>query len=111
MDFELNEDQRAILEAVDSLLERHAGAERAIELAAKSEYDHTLDQALEEAEFLELALGEDTGPLEAALVVQAVARAGGVVSIGASALLTDIERQLSHFVTGHYSAAHHHPMV
>ncbi len=31
--------------------------------------------------------------------------------IGASALLTDIERQLSHFVTGHYSAAHHHPMV
>jgi deoxyribose-phosphate aldolase len=30
--------------------------------------------------------------------------------IGASALLTDIERQLSHFVTGHYSAAHHHPM-
>jgi len=31
--------------------------------------------------------------------------------IGASGLLTDIERQLSHFVTGHYSAAHHHPMV
>ncbi len=31
--------------------------------------------------------------------------------IGASALLTDIERQLSHFVTGHYSAAHHHPRV
>ena len=87
MDFELNEDQRAILEAVDTLLERHAGAERAIELAAKSEYDHTLDQALEEAGFLELALGEDTGPLEAALVVQAVARAGGVVSIGASALV------------------------
>jgi len=31
--------------------------------------------------------------------------------IGASGLLTDIERQLSHFATGHYSAAHHHPMV
>ncbi|MFN8419871.1 MAG: deoxyribose-phosphate aldolase [Anaerolineae bacterium] len=30
--------------------------------------------------------------------------------LGASALLTDIERQLSHYVTGHYSAAHHHPM-
>jgi deoxyribose-phosphate aldolase len=30
--------------------------------------------------------------------------------IGASGLLTDIERQLSHYVTGHYSAAHHHPM-
>jgi deoxyribose-phosphate aldolase len=31
--------------------------------------------------------------------------------IGASGLLSDIERQLAHFVTGHYSAAHHHPMV
>ncbi len=30
--------------------------------------------------------------------------------IGASALLTDIERQLSHYVTGRYSAAHRHPM-
>jgi deoxyribose-phosphate aldolase len=30
--------------------------------------------------------------------------------IGASSLLTDIERQLSHYVTGHYSAANHHPM-
>ena len=31
--------------------------------------------------------------------------------IGASGLLTDIERQLEHFVTGRYSAAHRHPMV
>ncbi len=31
--------------------------------------------------------------------------------VGASALLTDIERQLEHFVTGQYSAAHRHPMV
>jgi deoxyribose-phosphate aldolase len=29
--------------------------------------------------------------------------------IGASTLLTDIERQLEHFVTGRYSAAHRHP--
>jgi deoxyribose-phosphate aldolase len=29
--------------------------------------------------------------------------------IGASALLTDIERQLEYFVTGRYSAAHRHP--
>jgi deoxyribose-phosphate aldolase len=28
---------------------------------------------------------------------------------GASSLLTDIERQLEHFVTGHYSAAYRHP--
>ncbi|MEI9994448.1 MAG: deoxyribose-phosphate aldolase [Rhizomicrobium sp.] len=30
--------------------------------------------------------------------------------LGASSLLTDIERQLEHFVTGRYSAAHRHPM-
>jgi deoxyribose-phosphate aldolase len=29
--------------------------------------------------------------------------------IGASSLLTDIERQLEHFVTGRYSAGHRHP--
>jgi len=31
--------------------------------------------------------------------------------LGASALLTDIERQLEHFLTGRYSAAYRHPMV
>ncbi len=87
MDFELNDDQRAILEAVGALLERHAGAERAIELDSKSEYDHALDDALGEAGFLQLALGEDTGSLEAALVVEAVAKSGGVVAIGANALV------------------------
>ncbi len=30
--------------------------------------------------------------------------------IGASCLLTDIERQLYHFITGHYAAKHHMPM-
>jgi deoxyribose-phosphate aldolase len=30
---------------------------------------------------------------------------------GASSLLSDIERQLEHFVTGRYSAFHHHPMA
>ena len=30
---------------------------------------------------------------------------------GASSLLADIERQIEHHVTGHYSASFHHPMV
>ena len=34
----------------------------------------------------------------------------GLFRLGASSLLTDIERQLEHYVTGHYSAAHRHPM-
>jgi len=32
-----------------------------------------------------------------------------LLRLGASALLTDIERQLEYFVTGRYSAAHRHP--
>lgn len=34
----------------------------------------------------------------------------GLFRLGASGLLTDIERQLEHHVTGRYSAAHRHPM-
>ena len=30
--------------------------------------------------------------------------------LGASALLTDVERQLEHYVTGRYSADNRHPM-
>lgn len=30
--------------------------------------------------------------------------------IGASSLLTDIERQISHYITGHYAAKHHMPL-
>jgi deoxyribose-phosphate aldolase len=34
----------------------------------------------------------------------------GLFRIGASSLLTDLERQLYHFLTGHYAARHHMPM-
>lgn len=34
----------------------------------------------------------------------------GLFRLGASGLLTDIERQLEHHVTGRYAAAHRHPM-
>lgn len=34
-----------------------------------------------------------------------------LLRIGASGLLSDIERQLSYFATGHYAAAYHNPMV
>jgi alkylation response protein AidB-like acyl-CoA dehydrogenase len=95
MDFELGADQRSIVEAVESLLARHAGPERAIELAAKGEYDAALEQALAEAG--DLALARDVGPLEAALLVEAVARAGGVVAVAAAALAAPLvaERELA----------------
>ena len=36
--------------------------------------------------------------------------AASLFRIGASSLLTDIERQLWHNASGHYAAAHHQPM-
>jgi deoxyribose-phosphate aldolase len=34
----------------------------------------------------------------------------GLFRFGASGLLADIERQLYHYITGHYAARHHMPM-
>ncbi len=87
MDFEPNDEQRAVLEAVEQLLEQHAGAQRAIELDRKAEYDVALEAALADAGFTGIALAEGTGFLEAALVVEAVAKAGGGIGIGAAALV------------------------
>ena len=87
MDFELDADQQQVCEAVAALLEQYAGPARAIELAAKSEVDAALVAALEGSGFLDAALGDGTGALEAALVVEAVSRAGGIASVGAEALV------------------------
>ncbi len=95
MDFELNEDQQAILEAVDRLLEQHAGPTRAIELFANNTYDSELQQALEESGFSnilnDMAMEEGKlAGLEAALVVEAVARAAGVCAIGSQIMLAPL---------------------
>jgi len=87
VDFELSEDQQAILEAVGSLLDQHAGVARAVELNAKGEIDTALDAALVESGFLDIALSEAGSFLEAALVVEAVSKAGGVANVGAAALV------------------------
>jgi alkylation response protein AidB-like acyl-CoA dehydrogenase len=87
VDFDPSEEQRAILESVEALLARHAGPRRAIELAAKGEYDTALDRALADAGFAEIARSDGAGPLEAALVVESIARAAGVVAAGAGMLV------------------------
>ena len=87
MDYTPTDDQQAILDAVEQLLASHAGAARAIELNKKGEYDLSLDAVLSAAGFLDMALGQESGPLEAALLVEAVARAAGVVSAAAAALV------------------------
>ena len=91
MDFELNEDQQAITEAIDRLLAQHAGAARAIELNREGRYDENLHEALATAGFSTIAsdFSRDKGlaGLEAALIVEAIARAGGVVASAAQMLV------------------------
>jgi len=90
MDFELNQEQQAVMEAVERLLKQKAGPARAIALHAAGHYDRELHGALDEAGFGDIArdLAEDgkLAGLEAALVVEALARAGAVVA-GAARML------------------------
>jgi alkylation response protein AidB-like acyl-CoA dehydrogenase len=91
MDFDWNDDQQAILDAVETLCAQHAGAARAIDLDAKANWDEALDAALCEAGFSEVALGgSETGALEAALVVEVVARHAGTLPIGAQLLVAPL---------------------
>ena len=85
MDFEASEEQRAVLEAVDALLLRHAGAARAIKLAATGAYDHELDEALVGSGFVDV--GRSMSRLEAALVTEAVSSAAGRSAYAAAALV------------------------
>ena len=64
MNFELNEDQQAILEAIDRLLTQHGGPARAIELNRQGRYDDVLHHALDEAGFSTIAsdLATANGP-------------------------------------------------
>ena len=87
MNFELSEDQQTILEAIGSLLDQHAGAERAVEMNGKGEIDAALDAALVESGFMEIAVTDGGSFLDAALIVEAVSKAGGVVPAGAAALV------------------------
>ncbi|MCU1458749.1 MAG: acyl-CoA dehydrogenase domain protein [Actinomycetia bacterium] len=86
MDFEPTTEQRGVLDALTTLLARHAGTARA-RTGAGQGYDADLDRALREAGFLSLFGAEGAGPLEAELVVEQVARHLGSVTIGANALV------------------------
>ncbi|NUS58102.1 MAG: acyl-CoA dehydrogenase [Streptomycetaceae bacterium] len=80
MDFEPSDTQRALLDALDALLRRHAGPARSRELAVRGEYDHALDAKLRAGGFFELFADADAGPLEAALAVEHIAAELGAVS-------------------------------
>jgi alkylation response protein AidB-like acyl-CoA dehydrogenase len=83
MDFELDNEQRLILESVERLLVEHAGPARAIELQREGAYDARLDTALGASGFDRLAQGPAPLWLETALVAIAIARAAGVTAFTA----------------------------
>jgi alkylation response protein AidB-like acyl-CoA dehydrogenase len=86
--FDLGADQDAILAAVGTLLDRHAGPERMRSLGGHSPaYDAELDDALDQAGFTHAASEPDGGLLDAALITEAVAERLGVVAFGAQALV------------------------
>jgi alkylation response protein AidB-like acyl-CoA dehydrogenase len=91
MQFVLDDDQAALLDAVRALTTRHAGAARARALGgATPSYDTDLDSAIDAAGFYRVIGDEGGGPLEAALVVEEVARAGGIVAAGGRGLVYPI---------------------
>ncbi len=88
MRFELDGDQQALLDGVTRILAEHAGPERARELGGDAAtYDHALDALLREHGYLGFEFGDASGPLDATLIVEAVATRLGVVAVGGPALV------------------------
>ena len=74
-----------MLDAVSALLESHVDVEETSALCDARRYDEALRAAFEESGFFEL--GREAGWLEAAMLVEATAQAGGLLDIGAAVLV------------------------
>ncbi len=86
MDFELDSDQQAVVDAVGTILDKQAGNERARGLGADG-HDDALLEVLDENGFLDLWHDADLGPLGAALVVEAASRGNARANLGARMLV------------------------
>jgi alkylation response protein AidB-like acyl-CoA dehydrogenase len=89
VDFSPSPEQADLVAAVEQLLDRHAGPERARWVRDAGGFDDVLMSALLDGGFLDLD-AEGAGPLEAVLVTEAVARAAGCVPAGARALVAPV---------------------
>jgi alkylation response protein AidB-like acyl-CoA dehydrogenase len=87
MDLALDETQSVLKDAVQALLDRHAGPGRARELRGTGRADDALGERLAESGFLDLFRSGDAGPLEACLVGEWVAAAAAVLPIGVRSLV------------------------
>ena len=86
MQFSLSSEQQALLDAVQPLLAKHREPPQA-ERIQRSIYDRGLDRALDEGGFYDLVREADYGPLEGALLVDAIGRLPVVVESAASILV------------------------
>ncbi len=87
MDLTPTEQQQQIIDAVEEIVTRNGGITRAQKQLENDEYDSALHKALEEAGYLGVACGPETGALEAAMIVERIACGGGMVAAGATALV------------------------
>lgn len=87
MNFELDSTQREIVDLVNAVLEREAGADRARAVLAETGYDDQLEATLGDLGLLDLAVDEEAGPLEATLVVERIAAHLGCIGAGARLLV------------------------
>jgi len=86
MDFALDPDQQAVVDAVASILADHAGSARARELGS-SGHDDRLLQTLATGGFLDLWAEPGIGPLVAAIVTEEASRANARANIAIRTLV------------------------
>lgn len=85
MNFEYNDDEKLLMEALDNLCSRHG--QPPLHHTESWYYGKDMAAELDSNGFTGIALEEDCGALQAALVVDQVAQQAAVVEIGASALV------------------------
>lgn len=88
MRFAPTDQQQDLLDGLGRLLDRYAGPQRARELGGDApRYDTDLETRFIAAGFADVAGDPGAGQLEAELVTEAAARAGGVAALGAISLV------------------------
>jgi alkylation response protein AidB-like acyl-CoA dehydrogenase len=87
MDLELNQDQRAVRDAIAQIVARHMETPFDGERPAYWVYGEMLERELQAGDFFALALTEGFGALEAGLLVYEAARSPQVVETAGSALV------------------------
>jgi alkylation response protein AidB-like acyl-CoA dehydrogenase len=86
MQFTVDPDQQALVNAIEQLTRRQAGTERAKELGANG-HDDELLATLDQGGYLDLAIAEGAGPLAAALSVEVITKAVGRINAGVRMLV------------------------